>query len=417
MKRSHRLKKIVPVLGIAFLLNCGKHAEEEQKADPVVAVKVATAEEQDIRLTVHAPATVFPREQANVASRITAPIIALGAKKGDRVAAGQVLARLDNRDLLAQRRELAAAVGDAEASMEKTRLGTVPADLERARGQVATTQAALNQAEKFLERRKQLFEQGAIPNRDLLISQTELATARANFDVAQRNLSLLEKQSTGRDIEIAQSRLEQAKGRLAGVDAQIAFSELKSPFGGFITEQFVFPGDMAQPSTPMFTVADLDVAVARAQVPEADAGGVRRGALCELRPSDQNKIFSGRVSVVNQAVDPARRTVEVWCEIPNPKGELRAQVFGSVEISTGRLAKAVTVPVAAVQFDEGARSGFVMTVGEEKKAKKKQVETGTPVNGRAAVLKGLDAGEMVIVEGAYGLAEGTKVTSAGDGKK
>lgn len=417
MNGSHRIKTILPVLGIACLIGCGKHAEEEEKTPPVVAVKVAQAEEQDVRLTVHAPATVFPREQANVASRITAPIISLGAKKGDRVAAGQVLARLDNRDLMAQRRELAALVSDAEASMEKTRLGTVPADLERARGQVATTQAALNQAEKFFERRKQLFDQGAIPNRDLLVSQTDLATARANFDVAQRNLALLEKQSVGRDIEIAQSRLEQAKGRLAAVDAQIAFSELKSPFAGFITEQFAFPGDMAQPSAPIFTVADLDVAVARSQVPEVEASGIRRGAVCQLHPSDQDKIFSGAVSVVNQAVDPARRTVEVWCEIANPKAELRAQVFGSVDIATGHLAKAIAVPVAAVQYDEGARTGFVMTVDSARKAKKKAVETGAPVDGRVAVLKGLSAGETVIVEGAYGLADGTAVTTAGDGKK
>lgn len=301
--------------------------------------------------------------------------------------------------------------------MEKTRLGTVPADLERARGQVATTQAALSQAEKFYERRKQLFDQGAIPNRDLLVSQTDLATARANFEVAQRNLALLEKQSVGRDIEIAQSRLEQAKGRLAAVDAQIAFSVLKSPFGGFVTEQFVFPGDMAQPSTPMFTVADLSVAVARAQVPEAEASGVRRGAACQLRPSDQDKLFSGTVSVVNQAVDPARRTVEVWCEIPNPSDGLRAQVFGSVEIATGHLVQAITVPVSAVQFEEGARTGFVMTVGSGNKAKKKQVETGVPFDGRVVVLKGLSAGEVVIIEGAYGLAEGTTVNTAGEGSK
>jgi len=84
-------------------------------------------------------------------------------------------------------------VADAAATLEKMRSGTVPADIERARGQVTTTQAGLSQAEKFYERRKQLFDQGAIPNRDLLVSQTDLATARANFEVAQRGLSLLEK--------------------------------------------------------------------------------------------------------------------------------------------------------------------------------------------------------------------------------
>lgn len=404
-------RRLLVTLLLLVLAGCGGKKEEEEAVKPTVSVQVAPAEEQDVQLTVHAPATVFPREQANVSSRITAPIVGLGARKGDRVAAGHTLARLDSRDLQAQRNEVAALVRDAQISLEKMRAGTVPADLERARGQVATTQAALSQAEKFYERRKQLFDQGAIPGRDLLVSQTDLATARANFEVAQRALVLLEKQSTGRDIEIAQSRLEQAKGRLAGVDAQLAFAEVKSPFAGYVTEQFVFPGDMAQPSTPMFTIADLDVAVARAQVPDSEATAVHRGAACRLKPSDHaGETFSGRVSVVNQAVDPARRTVEVWCEIPNSKGELRAQVFGEVEITTGQLTKAVTVPLAAVQFEEGSRSGFVMTVGADKKAKKRAVETGAQAGGRVVVTKGLQAGETVIAQGAYGMADGTAVT-------
>ena len=407
-----------PVVLTLLNVGCTSAKKEEEAEKPQVAVKVTQAEEHDVQLTVRAPATVFPREQASIASRITAPILSLGARKGDRVSAGQVLARLDNRDLLAQRKEIVALVADAAATLEKMRSGTVPADIERARGQVTTTQAGLSQAEKFYERRKQLFDQGAIPNRDLLVSQTDLATARANFEVAQRGLSLLEKQSSGRDIEILQSRLEQARGRLAVIDTQIAFSELRSPFAGTVTEQFVFPGDMAQPSTPTFTIADLSVAIARAQVPEAEASAVRQGAACRLTPSDrEGSTFAGRVSVVNQAIDPARRTVEVWCEIANPKAELRAQVFGSLEITTGQLAHAVTIPVAAVQFEEGSRNGFVMVAGSDKKAHKKAVETSAPADGMVAVLKGLAAGEMVIVEGAYGLADGTAVTVAGDARK
>ncbi|MEO8025482.1 MAG: efflux RND transporter periplasmic adaptor subunit [Bryobacteraceae bacterium] len=403
---------------VLALVAAGCGTKPEEAAKPLVAVKVAKAEESDQELTVQAPATIFPREQASVASRITAPILELGAKKGDRVSRGQMLARLDSRDLTAQRKEIAAMVKDAEASLEKMRSGTVPTDIERAKGQVATTQAALNQAEKIYDRRKQLFDQGAIPNRDLLVSQTEVATARVNYEVAQKTLSLLEKQSAGQDIAISQSRLDQARGRLAVIDTQIAFSELRSPFAGTVTEQLVFPGDMAQPSTPMFTIADLDVAIARAQVPESEASGVHRGEACKFTPSDREGVpFAGKITVVNQAVDAARRTVEVWCEIPNPKGELRSQVFGSVEIVVGQIAKAVTVPVSAVQFEDGTRNGFVMVAGADKKAHKKPVEAGATVGGKVIILKGLEPGASVIVEGAYGLADETAITTAEEAKK
>ena len=395
-------------LGAALLFGCQKAEEEAPK--PVVDVKVAPVEETDLATTVRGPASVFPREQANVASRLTAPIRGLRVRKGDTVSAGQIIAVLENSDLIAQRDEARAAVTDAEANFQKVTVGTLPTEIERARGQVATSQAALDQARKFYDRRKQLFEQGAIPNRDLLISQTELATAQTNYDVAKKSLELLEGQSKERDIQMARSRLEQARSHLAYLETQLSFAQIHSPFAGTVTEQFVFPGDMAKPDSPIFTIADLSIAVARAQIPEAESGAVRKGQSCSLAPADQpDSSSAGRVSVVNQAVDPARRTVEVWCEIRNGSGKLRAGVFGSLSIVTGTLTRSLAVPLAAVQFDEGSRSGFVMTVGADRKAKKKAIEAGPTTGGKVPILKGLAKGEMVIVEAGYGLPDGTDV--------
>lgn len=397
---------------MAALLLAGCGAKQDEEAKTVVTVKVAQAGEADVAVSVRAPATVFAREQANVAARVTAPIRELAARKGDTVAANQVLARLESRDTVAQRNEAAAAVTDAEANLQKMVSGTLPGDIERARGQVATTQAALEQADKIFSRRKQLYDQGAIPNRDLLVSQTELSQAKVNFEVAKKSLELLEKQSGEKDVQIARSRLEQARARLAAAEAQLSYAEVRSPFTGTITEQFVFPGDMAKPDSPMFTVADLQVAVARAQVPEEQASSIRNGQACAFTGADAADRGSGKVSMINRAVDPARRTVEVWCEIPNGEARLRAGVFGAVEFVTGKLDHAVMVPVAAVQFEEGTRRGFVMVVGADKKAHKRDVETGAEEAGRVPVLKGLKAGETVIVEGGYGLPDGTDVKLA-----
>jgi HlyD family secretion protein len=390
------------------LVGCG--SQEEPPPKPVVEVKIAKVELAEVRITVRAPAYVFAREQANINARITATIQKLLVRKGDNVAAGQVLAQLDNRDLLAQRDEAIAAVTDAEANLQRVASGTLPTDIERARGQAASTQAALNQAQKFYERRRQLFEQGAIPQRDLLLSETELAQAKANHEVATRALDLLQNQSRDKDILMAKSKVEQAQARLSLVNAQLDFAEIRSAAAGTITEQFMFPGDMAKPDAPIFTVMDLAVAVARAQIPEAQAAGVRPGETCTFVPVDAARTsFAGRISVVNQAIDPARRTVESWCEIPNPKRALRAGAFGQVLIVTGVVPNSIVVPLAAVQFVEGANEGVVMVAGEKGVAVKKQVETGDVFDGKVQIKSGLTAGESVIVQGAYGLAEGTQI--------
>jgi len=398
-----------------FLAACSR--ENETKTEPVVEVKVAQTEVADVEVAVHAPATVFPREQANVASRVTSPIRELRARKGDSVSAGQVLAVLENRDLQAQQQEALAALDDATAQLQKISTGTLPTDIERARGQLATAEAALNQARKIYDRRAELFKLGAIPARDLLVSQTELANANANHEVARRSLELLETQSREKDIRIAESRVAQARARLAQVEALLQFTELRAPFAGTITEQFLYPGDMAKPEAPLFTVMDLAVAVARAQVPEAETREIRLKQRCDFVPVDsKDKKFGGRVSVVNKAVDPARRTVEVWCDLQNPDRWLRAGVFGAVAIVTGTAPKSILVPQSAVQFVEGTRSGAVLVVDGKRIAHKREVETGMISQGRVQIRSGLRAGEIVVVEGGYGLPDGTEVRLLETGK-
>ncbi len=403
--KTHHFCFLISLLALA---GCSQHEEAPPK--PVVAVKVAPAEVADVKITVSGPAFLFGREQANLSARVTAPIKRLLVRKGDRVSAGQVLAELDNRDLLAQRDEAAAAVTDAEANLQRVAAGTLPADIERARGQLAAAEAALRQAEKFYERRRQLYQQGAIPQRDLVLTETELAQAKANHQVAQKSLDLLLNQSRDREILMAKSKVEQARARLALVKAQLEFTEVRSPTAGSVTEQFIFPGDMAKPDSPIFTVVDLSVAVARAQIPETEAGAVRSGAACVFSPADNpGRAFHGRVTVVNHAVDPAKRTVESWCEIPNGNHALRAGAFGQVQIVTGTAPKSVVVPLPAVQFVEGTNKGVVMVAGDKDMAVKKEVETGAVFEGKVQIKSGVSAGERVVVQGGYGLPEGTQL--------
>jgi HlyD family secretion protein len=411
--RRHTLQ-FLPIL---ILAGCASHPEEAPPK-PTVQVKVVKAESADLKLTVHAPAFVFAREQANIASRMTAPIRKLLVRKGDRVTAGQLLAQLDNHDLVAQQDEAAASVSDAQANLQRVTAGTLPTDIERARGQVATTEAALNQAQKFYDRRKQLFSQGAIPQRDLQLSETELAQAKSNYDVAKKSLDLMLNQSRDKDILMARSKVEQAQAHLALIKAQLGFAEIRSSSAGTITEQFMFPGDMAKPDAPIFTVMDLSIAVARVQLPESDVAGVHVGAPCTFTPADGGGTsFAGRISVLNQAVDPSRRTVETWCEIPNPQLKLRGGAFGETQIVTGTAAKSIMVPLAAVQFAEGSKKGIVMVAGSKGTAEKKEVETGTVYEGKVQVKSGINAGDSVIVEGGYGLPEGTQIKLSEDKKQ
>jgi len=410
------MSKLCSVLLIAGLMSgaCAG-VEEDTEADALVSVTVTRVETTDLDIEVRASATVYALEEARIASPLTARIRSLDARTGDRVESGQILAELENGDLVARRREAVAAVEDARATLEKISAGTLPGDVERARAQVRAAEAALELAQSNRDRRAELYEQGAIPQRDLQVSQTELAQASASADVARTDLRVLEEQAGQRDIEIAQSRLEQAQSRLELVEAQLGYTEIRSPFAGTITEQFLFPGDMAGPDSPLFRIADLSTAVARAQVPEADARAIRVGYPCTLTPLDMpDDAYRGRVSVVNSSIDLQRRTVEVWCEIANTGDALRAGVFGSVAVRTSIETGVRVVPEAAVQFEEGRSNGVVFVVTPDGTAESRDVVTGPAAGGMVSIRSGLGENEIVIVEGAYGLPDGTHVDSSED---
>jgi membrane fusion protein (multidrug efflux system) len=167
---------------------------------------------------------------------------------------------------------------------------------------------------------------------------------------------------------------------------------------------------MARPDAPVFTVMDLSVAVARAQFPEERTGDLRIGQECRFASVDAPDLARpGKVTVVSQAVDPLRRTVEVWCEISNGGGAVKAGAFGVVAIITGIHQGAVTVPSEAVQLDPDRKAGVVWTVGADGLAHENHVTTGVISPTSVEIREGVAKGQTVVVEGGYGLSEGVTV--------
>lgn len=406
------MKRLLGVTLVCLAVVGCKNNEEEKK--PVVAVTTQKAVLSSTPLLVSAPATVYGREEAHLSSRITASVQRLLVYKGENVRKGQLLAMLDQRDLAAQRADAAAAVTSAQSQLQKTQNATIPAALTQARGEARARAASLTLAQKVYDHRKDLFQQGAISGRELQTSEAELAQAKANADAAQKNLDVLEHRTSLEDVRVAQSALAQSRAREALASANLSFSEIRSPFNGTVTDQLVFPGDLANLGTPLFTVMDVSSVVARAQVDANKSMHIKIGQACTFQlGKDQETSRIGKISVVNQAVDPARRTVEVWCEIPNKDGVLKAGLFGQVQIATGTAENTIVLPASAVEMVEGTSKGKAYVVDAEHVAHVRDVKAQTLDNGRVRILSGISPGEIVITDGEYGLPDGTSVNPAG----
>lgn len=412
-KRTLSIAGVVVFLLIVFVAwrSCHQPAASEEAGDIVVSVQVAKAERAPIANDIAMVATLEPVHEATISPKVAASIARMPLLTNRPVHAGDVLAVLEARDLTAQRGEAAAALVEAEATAQATRNGAVPLTNAQDTKSVRDAQAALDNAKKTYERRQVLYAEGGISKKDLEASQLAVTQAEDDLRLAESSTSLHRGVTNPGDITVAQSKTQQARGRLANVDAQLGYTTIRAPFDGIVTEQFQFQGELANPGGKLVTIADTSSLIAKIEVAEETASRLKAGDAVTIFPDDAPGVSStGTVTLVGRGADPQSRTVEVWAQVPNPGGRMRAHGVARVVIAAQQVASGVVVPASAITLDAtNGNSGMVMVVDAKSIAHEVHVTTGVRSAGRVQILTGLNGGETVVIEGNYGLPDGTKV--------
>ena len=175
----------------------------EEPSAVVVSVKVAKAEKETIAAPVSAVGTIFPREQATVAAKISAQIKTMSLLKNKLVKAGEVIAVLESRDLVAQRNEAVAALNQERASERSVTTGTIPQTNAQDQKALRDAQAKVATARATYERRLVLYQKGGISKKDLEASQMDLTTAENELRLAEQTLVLRAKSLNPNDRALA----------------------------------------------------------------------------------------------------------------------------------------------------------------------------------------------------------------------
>jgi HlyD family secretion protein len=385
---------------------CGKPAET---APSEVYVQAAHPERGDISEEIVADATLAPLAQAAISPKVTAPVRTFYVQRGSRVTSGQLLATLENRDLEAAALDNQGAYKAAQGAYDIATGATVPEDAVKAQLDLAQATANLNLAQSIVDSRTQLFKQGAIPGRDLDTAQAALVQAKAAHDIAKQHLEAVEKISRKAALENAQGELTSAKGKYVGAQAQLSYTEIRSPISGVVTDRPLFAGETAAAGTPVVTVMDTSVLLAKLHLSQSQAQELTLGAPAAISVPGIADPLPAKVSLISPALDPGSTTVEVWLRLPNPKGVLKAGTPVHARI-TGRTSTHVLVlPAEAVQTGPDGESKFVLVIKPDATAAKRPVTLGIRNSESAQILSGLSPGDTVITSGGYGLDEGTKV--------
>ncbi|HXO61655.1 MAG TPA: efflux RND transporter periplasmic adaptor subunit [Candidatus Acidoferrales bacterium] len=384
-------------------------AKEEKEKEPEVSVQTAPAEKEDISQIVNEEAVIFPLQQATVAPKITSTIKQFLVQRGSKVKKGQLMAVLENADLSAAAESSRGDYEQAEAAYTTTVASSLPQQIQKAELDAASAKSAFEAAEKVFNSRKDLFQQGALPRRELDAAEVALVAARSQNEQAQKQLADLKRVGKEQALKSAEGQKESAQGKYHGAAAQLSYSLIKSPIDGVVTDRPLYVGDLATANQPLLTVMNISKLIAKGHIPQSEAAQLKVGNPAQLKVPGMDEPVAGKVTLVSPALDPGSTTIEVWVEAKKPNPALRPGITVQVAMVAKTVKDAVVVPTAAVYKNPEGNGDYVLIAGTDEKAHVKPVQVGIRNGEDAQIASGINAGDPVITAGGYAVPDGTKI--------
>ncbi len=260
----------------------------------------------------------------------------------------------------------------------------------QAMAQVMQAKAGVAKAQQDYDRVKDLQEHGAVAMKEVLNAEAVLVQSRAQVD------------QTNAAVQQANAAVEQNRRRLSILgltpDNFGQHVTVKAPISGKVLDLSVVKGEYRNDlSAPIVTIADLSSVWVTSDVPETSIRLVDLGEPVRISlDAYPNELFSGRVTLIGDTVDPQSRTIKVRAELQNPGGRLKPEMFGSIQLASQTETRPI-VPAAAVVSAEGQSS--VWKEEGPGRFQRTAVTTGVQQNGQVAILSGLNATDRVVVDG------------------
>lgn len=380
-------------------------------------------ESAEVTVRIKASGEVEAFQTVNLSPKNSGIVSELLVEQGDFVKQGQVLARMDIDDLNAQLRQNQANLTEAEAQLkdliqgtERPQLAQAEANLEAVRAQMVDAEARLGLVEGDLDRDRDLYNQGAISERELDNSQNAVDSAVANvsqlkarIEEAQQRLSDLEDDPDPEDVAQANARVERARGQMSAIETRIDNTIIRAPFGGVITQKFATEGAFVTPTTSASEAASATssaiVAIANglevvAEVPEADLGQIRIGQPVEIVSSAYPEtVFKGEVRLIApEAIERQNVTIfQVRVRLEDGLDILRSNMNVDVAFLGNRLKDALLVPAVAV-VTQGGETGVLVPGENSREIRFRPVTLGPQINEQIQIIDGVASGDRVFVD-------------------
>jgi RND family efflux transporter MFP subunit len=350
----------------------------------LIRMKLAQAEKQSVARQITSTGRVIPaaRNQAIVAPPVGG-ILSTGRlpRVGEQVKQGQTLAVLNQRPTAAESAQIAA--GNAQLRIEQARI-----DAERRRLAQAANEAQvrLNQAKTEYERAQRLYERKAYSLRQLQAAEADHKAAQASHAAATQQLEALS---------------QSAAARLGGVGVPTSYG-VRAPISGTVVKVSKAMGEQVAPGEAIVEIVNLETVWVEAPIFERDLSYISKQAKPVFTTQAYPGVeFNGTIVDIGAVINEQSRAATVVFEVPNRDRTLRIGMQANVRLDAGETSDALIIPKEAVLDNEGKKIVYVLISGEA--FQRRDVTLGDEYGGKIAIIKGLEAGERVVTQGALQL--------------
>jgi HlyD family secretion protein len=406
---TKRIPWFILVLIALIISGTGAYfASRRKHAQPNLQSLTVPVQTQSLQVSFEASGSVEPITAVNISPKTTGRLTALYVEQGDKVKAGQLLARMDSANLTAELAQVQAELAQAQAEYTKVLNGNRQEAIARAKSQVLSAQAQADLSAKRLEKNRWLAQEGAIAQLSLEEYLSEDQTARASLAEAQEQLRELERGNRPEDIEQAKAQVAAAKARVDLAQTELSDTAIYAPFNGIISQKYATVGAVVTPNVSASTTSSatsssiLSIASGlevKVKVSEATIARIKPNQGTEIiAEAYPYRTFQGRVKQIapEAIVENNVTSFEVKVELITGQAELLSGMNVDVVFVGEKIDKALTIPTVAITTNQGEIG--VMVLGDRDQAQFKPVRVGFNENGQTQITDGLSPGDRVFID-------------------
>ncbi len=373
-------KEIIALLIVLFscgaVAGCHKEVKEDSGPKPRL-VEVIPVKHGQMSSSVGFTGNLYSKNEISVLPRISGQVLEVLVDEGDQVSEGQVLLRINDDLLQAQKRQLEANLSAAQTQYQmalsgyqlqdsQVSVGINQADQSLLQTKFNSEQIKLNmqQAKTDFDRIQRLYDKGAVSKQDLENAQLRYDTSVKQYETSQSmiknaneglkmaNANTIQKAIRSEEISAAKAQMDSLQANIDLVNININDCQIKAPFSGVISyrDKTVAKGAIvsANPAAPIFKIVDNSNLYMEGTVSEGVISSVKNGdSVKVLMDSFPGKTFSGKVDTIVQAIDSKSMAFTVRVIVDNASNELKAGMFGRADIYVATL-DGVVVPAFAI---------------------------------------------------------------------